>query len=390
MPRPPLPVGTYGAISYFGERPKIRAKTRFRDLDGTTRVVTRWGGSKAAARDALVTALRDRAGPIGSGITGETRLELVAREWMREVDESERAESTKALFRRVAESRVIPGVGQLCVREATVPVIDRAIRVVRDEHGPGAARTYRQVLSGVLGVAVRHGAIRSNPVREAMATGGKRRQPVRALTADEAATLTAALTQDPAAVAYDLPALCTFLLGTGARIGETLALRWPAVDLSAGTVEIAATISDAKGMGSFIQEWTKTDAGHRVLALPASLSQMLAGRLDIEYPENDQALVFPNPLGKLRNRGRTVTRLRHAFDRIGPHDDDGAGPFSWVTSHTFRKSVATRLDEAGLSARQIADQLGHARPSLTTDVYMGRRVVSSEAAAVLDLGQSGS
>jgi DNA-binding transcriptional LysR family regulator len=37
------------------------------------------------------------------------------------------------------------------------------------------------------------------------------------------------------------------------------------------------------------------------------------------------------------------TRL---FDRIG---------FDRVTSHTFRKTGATGLDEAGISARQIAD-----------------------------------
>ena len=46
--------------------------------------------------------------------------------------------------------------------------------------------------------------------------------------------------------------------------------------------------------------------------------------------------------------------------------------------------VATRLDEVGLSARQIADHLGHAAPSMTQDVYMGRRVASSDAAKVLD------
>lgn len=54
------------------------------------------------------------------------------------------------------------------------------------------------------------------------------------------------------------------------------------------------------------------------------------------------------------------------------------------TSHTFRKTAATRLDEAGLSARQIADQLGHAHPSLTQDVYLGRKVVTAEAARLLD------
>jgi integrase len=80
--------------------------------------------------------------------------------------------------------------------------------------------------------------------------------------------------------------------------------------------------------------------------------------------------------GKVRDRSNTTGDLRRVFDRAG---------FDWVTSHTLRKTVATRLDDAGLSARQIADHLGHARPSLTQDVYLGRKVVSSQAARVLNL-----
>jgi integrase len=30
------------------------------------------------------------------------------------------------------------------------------------------------------------------------------------------------------------------------------------------------------------------------------------------------------------------------------------------------------LDQAGFTARVIADQLGHSKPSMTQDVYMGR------------------
>ena len=37
----------------------------------------------------------------------------------------------------------------------------------------------------------------------------------------------------------------------------------------------------------------------------------------------------------------------------------------------YRKTVANCLDEAGLTARQIADHLGHAHPSVTQDFYMG-------------------
>ena len=38
------------------------------------------------------------------------------------------------------------------------------------------------------------------------------------------------------------------------------------------------------------------------------------------------------------------------------------------------------LDRRGLSARTIADQLGHARVSMTQDVYMDRRAVDQAAA----------
>ncbi len=43
-----------------------------------------------------------------------------------------------------------------------------------------------------------------------------------------------------------------------------------------------------------------------------------------------------------------------------------------VTSHSFRKTVATLIDDAELSARIGADHLGHAKVSMTQDRYMSR------------------
>jgi hypothetical protein len=42
------------------------------------------------------------------------------------------------------------------------------------------------------------------------------------------------------------------------------------------------------------------------------------------------------------------------------------------------------MNEAGLSARSAADRLGYAKPSLTADIYMGRRKRAAGAAEVLD------
>jgi integrase len=46
----------------------------------------------------------------------------------------------------------------------------------------------------------------------------------------------------------------------------------------------------------------------------------------------------------------------------------------------FRKTAATELDRAGLTARQIADQLGHSKVSMAQDRYLGRRASGTEAA----------
>ena len=56
-----------------------------------------------------------------------------------------------------------------------------------------------------------------------------------------------------------------------------------------------------------------------------------------------------------------------------------------LTAHWYRKTVATLMDKAGLSARAAADQLGHAKPSITQDVYFGRGIVDTGAAAVLEV-----
>lgn len=47
--------------------------------------------------------------------------------------------------------------------------------------------------------------------------------------------------------------------------------------------------------------------------------------------------------------------------------------------------AATLLDEAGLSARKIADQLGQSQVSVTQDFYLGRKIASEGAARVLEI-----
>nr|WP_228714343.1 hypothetical protein [Prauserella endophytica] len=88
------------------------------------------------------------------------------------------------------------------------------------------ARTARAAVSGILRYAARHGAITANPIREIEPIEDGSKKKVRALTPEERRAWLAQLKLDPNAARKDLPALTRFMLATGVRIGEALALYW--------------------------------------------------------------------------------------------------------------------------------------------------------------------
>ena len=370
MGRPPLPVGTFANISVREVAPeRHRARCRFRDYDGQVRYVVRFGASQSAAERNLKAAMVDRVVAAGTAdLTRSAKVIDLSAAWLLEVEASDLAKSTKARYSTIVHQFVNPGVGQLRLRELTVPAVDRLLRVNREKHGAATAKGVRSVMSGMVGMAMRHGAMTTNPTRD-VAPISVQKKIVRALTPGETEQLVKKVRSDKEAKRLDLVDFVEFMLGTGVRIGEARALRVPQVDLEGCTVEISATVTDFG-----IEERPKTKAGWRVIAVPPNVVKILRRRMRTTKLRTDVA-IFPSPIGRVRDSSNTAADLRRALDDAG---------FGWVSSHTFRKTVATRLDDAGLSARQIADHLGHAQPSMTMDVYMGRKVASSDAARVLD------
>jgi integrase len=244
------------------------------------------------------------------------------------------------------------------------PAGGHLIKTVRKNHGPSAAKTTKNVLSLLLGMAVRHGALGANPVREVAKISAGRKARPRALTVDDEAARLVKVAAEEQARELDVPDLVEFLDGTGMRVGEALGVRAEVVDLDAGVLEVNATVARLTGLGAVLQLRPKTEAGWRVIALPDRVVELCRRRMAMSWPRADREITVIGADGETS---------RQPAERFG-----------WVTSHTFRRTVATRLDEAGLSARAIADHLGHAKPSMTQDTYMGRNVASAEAAKILD------
>ncbi|MFD0811133.1 tyrosine-type recombinase/integrase [Amycolatopsis umgeniensis] len=85
--------------------------------------------------------------------------------------------------------------------------------------------------------------------------------------------------------------------------------------------------------------------------------------------------IFANTTGTLRDPNNVLRVLREIR---------GSDDFLWLTSHNFRKTTATALDDAGVSTQLIADHLGHSRVSMTQDTYLGRRTVDPITAQALE------
>lgn len=377
MGRPPLPVGAHGKIRFYDlTTGGVRAMTKVRDADGVTRPVERSGKSRAAAERALKSHLRTRQAPTGGEITADTRVEKLVERFLAET-KRRRKGTTYDTYEMHARNHVVPALGQLRVREVTVARVDVFLRSCEARLSANTTRSVRTVISGAMALAARFGAISTNPVRDAGHIEGSPKD-VRALTRSERVEMLGKLDADEDAFRFDVPDLVRFMLATGCRIGEVLAVQDHAIDWQAGTVTIVANIVRVKRVG-LVRHEGKTFAAQRVLPLPAFAMAMLTERRPADVLPD--SMVFPNSRGhglgrdSWRDPHNTGARLRTALDLAG---------FEWVTSHVFRKTAATVLDQHGLSARAIAGHIGHARPSITQDVYMDKRAAGREAADALD------
>lgn len=468
MAKKPLPLGTWGQIwtnpVHFdakGKADMFQARANYRDFDGRTREVAARGKTKTSAANKLRTILKERAEREGgsAGLKPTDRFSVGAELFMANlkalIDDGVRAPGTYDTYRYHLDKNILPRLGELRFVEATTPMINKAIVDIKDQIGFASAKTCKSIVSGTMALAVRDGALNMNPVREIAIVSNSRRKPPRALSKKERDQWFELLREDERAVRADLIDISKFMLATGERIGETLAVRWKDVSLDTTKVNCTHQIQRVAGQG-LVRIRVKSAAGERTLLLPDWAVAMLRGRWSPEKPIDSP--VFPDsnggfrdphnvrrslrdvrqPVGTQRRQelGRVLRAHRRQADltqteavaKLGwkktrlslietgrvrldqgeasiladtyrlPRRDRAAlleltelagirslaDELAWVTSHKFRKTTATILDEAGHSARQVADQLGHSRTSTTLDDYIGRKVRNPAAAKALD------
>jgi integrase len=175
---------------------------------------------------------------------------------------------------------------------------------------------------------------------------------------------------------FECPCVRRGLIATGIHRSELLALRWSDFDEKIGMLTVAGKMIRVPGEGLLRVrvDGTKSAAGRRTIPLPRFAVEMLQKRRHLPYL-GEQTVIFPSTAGTLRDPNNVLKLWRSVREELGVPD---------ATTHSFRKTVASLIDDEGLSARIGADHLGHTHVSMTQDRYMTRGRIHKQVAELLD------
>ncbi|WP_430791301.1 tyrosine-type recombinase/integrase [Actinoplanes sp. G11-F43] len=326
--------------------------------------------------DRLRAVPRDVSGEV----TPDTTVEQLADAWIDEILIEDRIKrQTVDHYANNLHYWILPAIGDMTIREATVGALDRYLKTLARTHPSGAQRCKGTLLQ-MFSLAVRHGAIPANPVRD-VGRLPKPRKIVQAMSIDEIQRVRHALHlwRTTKAVGPRKSRACTdlfdLLLATGCRIGEACALRWQDIDLDARTLTVAGTMVFLKNTGWERQESPKTLAGQRTIHLPAFALTMLSRR-QTEEPHNQDDPLFASRTGTFVQPDNMRRSLRCALQR--------QADLKWVSPHVFRKTVATVLSGQGL-VTEAAAQLGHVDESITKKFYIQKPSTAPDVSHALEI-----
>lgn len=191
-------------------------------------------------------------------------------------------------------------------------------------------------------------------------------------------------------VAPRFSVLFLFLMRTGLRINEALALRVTDIDLARRQVRVEREKVRNKD-GRWVLGPPKSDHGIRTVKLSAQLTDVLQPYLDIErakdklrhgwrvmppwlfYAEVDPA-TYAHPTagtldaGNVRRVMRAVLHALHDADRDAGLPAEQCFPLHF-TPHSFRHSFASLLLSDGQAVQYTREQMGHDSIDTTADTY---------------------
>ncbi len=289
------------------------------------------------------------------------------------------AATTMVRYRDLFENQVAPAIGAIPLAKLRPLDVEAAYGRWRrsGRRVGGGALSERTVLHlhrllrRALSQAVRWTLVTRN-VADAVDAPRPTRREMTALDESQVQTLL-----DAARRRSRYSAIFAFLVWTGARRGEALALRWNDLDLDRAVIVIRRSL--AQTPNGLIEKSTKSGKA-RTFAISAPLVEALRAhrvaqaktRLVAGAIYQDRGLVFAE------NDGSPIPphRLSDAFRNLLR----GSG-LPTISLHGLRHTNASLLGRAGVPLKVASDRLGHSTVTITADLYSHTFAVHDREAA---------
>ena len=289
----------------------------------------------------------------------DSTLGALLEDWLKLDIQPRLAQTTIAGYEDTVRVHLMPTLGHLPLRKLTPATMQRWETEYRTTHGYRTVQLCHLRLKQACSYGVRMGHMAYNPLADVRPPETQARPRLTWSSEEATAFLKAAETD----VYYPL---WHFLLGTGARRGEALGLRWSDIDWQAGTATIVQTIRPLRGRT--YTKPPKNPQSARVVPLHKGLLKRLQvwrikqakHRQRMGDAWTDHGLVFASQVGTPINPNN-VTR---AF--IGLVEQAG---ISRITVHQLRHTAGTLALAAGATLEEIRQLLGHKKLATTADIY---------------------
>jgi integrase len=284
---------------------------------------------------------------------------------------------TLAGYRHDIDHYIVPRIGRMRLQALRPAVISKLYRDLAEHGGrdgrPLSAwtishvhRTLRKALADAVNVEQ---LLAVNPAERSKQPRNRHAEPTRVWTTGQLQAFLATARSHRLYAFYRLAAY------TGARRGELLYLRWPAVDLDAAEITFGGSTAVVRGQRV---EGTTKGGRSRVISIDRDTVTILREHLRRQAEErqaacsartDDGGLVFTTKRGEPLYPD-TVTALMAKL--INTHNRSVTVPSQALPHarlHDLRHLHATTLLRAGVPVHIVAARLGHADPAVTLRVY---------------------
>lgn len=341
------------SVGLDGYGKQIRKTTTFKVPEGTSRTK-----AEKMIKAAYVDFSNQCQGM--KNLNENMRFKELVEIYLKEYAANELKPASAYNYRKDLSLHMLPMFGSKKIKD--ISVSDMTTFFTQLNMAPASTRKMKTITSSVFHFGIRQGYIKRNPCQGALykkdTIHNHRMNFYNKFQCRQLMQLTSEYSK--------LSVIVQFLLFTGMRCGECLALSWHDIDFNYNTIKISKTLTYAD------HKWfltsPKTKNSYRTIKMSDYIKRLLLNHK--EQQDKDKKIVgkawehiemvFTSATGNYYDRNLLNKQFKRFLEK---HD------MPLITIHGLRHTNASLMIDSGIGIKAVSSHLGHCNISITGDIY---------------------